>query len=265
MILRSSSSLNRDHNRSPVLVFLHYFSGAAVSWQWVIDELKADFRCVAFDLPGFGKARSLAFSSLPGYGAFVREKLAALNLDKNGFVLVGHSMGGKIALQVAAADALEGLRQVVLVAPSPPTQEQMPSEEKERLLNNHPSRANAETTVKNATQVDLPESRHETAIQTHMQAEDLAWKWWLLGGMNHSIAHQMEAIQVPVTVVASHDDPVISYDLIQKEVVELLPTAKLVELSDVGHLMPLEAPERLAQEIRDAVSQNSARKEVLIS
>ena len=39
----------------PVLVFLHYFSGAAVSWQWVMKILQADYRCIALDLPGFGE------------------------------------------------------------------------------------------------------------------------------------------------------------------------------------------------------------------
>ena len=41
---------------APTLVFLHYFSGAAASWQWVMRSLESDFRCVAIDLPGFGQA-----------------------------------------------------------------------------------------------------------------------------------------------------------------------------------------------------------------
>ncbi|MGF1521178.1 MAG: alpha/beta fold hydrolase [Leptolyngbyaceae cyanobacterium] len=238
------------------LVFLHYFSGAAVSWQWVIEKLEPNFRCVAFDLPGFGDAPSLTHPSLQGYATSVRQALAELELGE--FVLIGHSMGGKIALQVAAEPRIKGLRQVVLVAPSPPTQEPMPQENKERLLNNHPSRISAETTVEESTQKELPDSRKETAIQTHMQAEESAWNWWLLEGMNNSIADQMQNVQVPVTVIASHDDPVIPYETIQQDVMGLLPKVELVELSGTGHLMPLEIPDEISQVIRQLVSRQGS-------
>ena len=70
-------------------------------------------------------------------------------------------MGGKIALQVAADDALRDRRgrQLILVALSPPTVERMPEDEKERTLR-HPDRGEAEPTMKEATQQPLPTGRH---------------------------------------------------------------------------------------------------------
>lgn len=251
MTVQPEPSSNQTASDRPTLVFLHYFSGAAISWQWVTNELEADFRCIAFDLPGFGDEPPLESPSLAGYSTFVQQKLASLALNE--FVLIGHSMGGKIALQVATASSLNGLKQVVLIAPSPPTQEPMPAEDKERLLTHHPSRGNAETTVNQSAKRELPESRREIAIQTHMQAEDSAWKWWLLEGMKHSISDQMTSLKVPVTVIASHDDPVIPYEIIQTDVVGLVPEAELIELSGVGHLIPLEIPEKVAQTIRAIV------------
>jgi hypothetical protein len=38
------------------VVSLHYFGGSALSWQWVVEELAADIRCIALNLPGFGTA-----------------------------------------------------------------------------------------------------------------------------------------------------------------------------------------------------------------
>lgn len=228
------------------LVFLHYFGGAATSWQWVAEQLP-DYRCVAINLPGFGGRAALEQSSLQQYADAVVQELARLEIED--YILVGHSMGGKIALQVAAM-CDRAPSQVVLVAPSPPTQEPMPAEEKERLLNHHPSPDNARTTVTNATQQSLDQEQHDLAIKTHVVADSSAWRWWLLDGMEHSIADQVAHISVPVTVIASEDDPVISFDTIQSDVLDVIPHAELVVTQGVGHLVPLEAADWLAAQLR---------------
>lgn len=254
MLTRSTANLSYTSQGSgrPTLVFLHYFSGAAVSWRWVVEILKADFRCIALDLPGFGDAAPLEEPSLRHYSAFLREAFVELGLEN--VVLIGHSMGAKIALQVAADLDSDILEQVILVAPSPPTQEPMPKDERDRMLTDHHSLDVAITTVSGATQKPLPESRQTLAIRTHTQADDHTWRWWLLEGMNHSIADRLDQITVPVSVIASSDDPVIPWDTIQNDVVALLPGAELTQLSGIGHLIPLEAPEQLVQSIRNTIS-----------
>ena len=257
----SSPSVNSpqflDRGRGePTLVFLHYFSGAAASWQWVIEHLASDFRCVALDLPGFGQAPPLAEPSLETYSDFVWEALSALGIDQ--FVLIGHSMGAKIALQVAMSSLFAEPRQLILVAPSPPTQEPMPDDEKQRLLSFHPSQENAATTVDQATHIQLPTERRSLAIHTHTMAAESAWRWWLQVGMRHSIADQLHAIAAPVTVIASPDDPVIPFDVVQRDVIDRIAGATLVEQAGVGHLMPLEIPEKVANAIRQQVEQSSA-------
>ncbi|PZD70968.1 Dihydrolipoyllysine-residue acetyltransferase component of acetoin cleaving system [Acaryochloris thomasi RCC1774] len=233
-----------------VLVFLHYFGGAASSWQWVAEKLQPDHRCVALNLPGFGGAPVLHQLSLQQYADAVQSQLQQLGVES--YTLIGHSMGGKVALQMSANQAT-GLQRVILIAPSPATQEPMPSEEKKRLLGNHPSRENAETTIESAAKQSLSEEQREVAIATHITVDSSVWRWWLLEGMDHSIADQMSQIQVPITVIASKDDPVIPCQTIQRDVIDLIENAQLITTENVGHLMPLEQPEFVATQIRHVV------------
>ncbi len=236
-------------NNPPVLVFLHYFGGAARSWQWVTERLADNYRCVVLDLPGFGGASPLDRPSIEGMADYVRRETERLGLTA--FTLLGHSMGGKIALQVAADDSPgdQRVQQLVLIAPSPPTVEQMPDAEKERMLR-HPNREEAETTVKNATRRSLSAEQQTLAVETQLEIDEATWRWWLLVGMNHSIADQVGQINVPITVLASDTDPVIDSDTIQQEVMGVLPRAKLKRTQGVGHLLPLEDPEWVAEQIR---------------
>ncbi|MGB3532450.1 MAG: alpha/beta hydrolase [Microcoleaceae cyanobacterium] len=232
-------------NGNQTLVFLHYFSGAAQSWQWVARQLP-NYRCIAFNLPGFGGTPALQQPTIQRYAETISQAIAELELEN--YTLIGHSMGGKLALQVAATISQPPQR-VVLIAPSPITTEPMPDEEKQRMLNNHPSPENARTTLKNATKQPLDDQQQALIIQTHQNVEQTAWRWWLLQGMNHSIADLVSQLQIPVTVLASKDDPVIPYNMIQTDVIDLLPNANLITIEGVGHLIPQEAPDWVAANI----------------
>jgi len=232
-----------------VLVFLHYFGGSAASWQWVAAQLP-DYHCIAINLPGFGGMPAMEPASLQQYADSVLAELARLNIEK--YTLIGHSMGGKIALQVAVRGDRPP-QQIVLIAPSPATREPMPDEEKKRLLNNHPSKANAETTIKNATRQSLSDEQKTLAIATHVEVDDGAWRWWLLQGMNHSVADQLTHLGIPVTVLASHDDPVIPHTTIQQDVIGVIPNARLISTQGVGHLIPLETADWVATQLREIV------------
>src|SRR3954447_14379381 len=85
----------------PPIVFVH---GLAGSWQNWLENMPhfaaAGHRVVAFDLPGFGASDLPGEKiSIPGYGRIVDTLLDQLGLGPS--VLVGNSMGGFIAAEVA--------------------------------------------------------------------------------------------------------------------------------------------------------------------
>ena len=178
---------------------------------------------------------------------WVMEHVKKQGIEK--YTLIGHSMGGKIAVQVAACDEQGAVQQLILVAPSPPSTEPIPPEEKERMLR-HPDRHEAETTVKKVTIQPLTQEQHNLAVGTQLIADPATWQWWITNGTTRSIQDQTARIHIPVTILASEDDPAITFDTIRQSVLPALPAAKLIAIKQVGHLSPLEAPDWLAEQIR---------------
>jgi pimeloyl-ACP methyl ester carboxylesterase len=92
-----------DTGQGAPVVFIHGFGASLYSWRRTLPAVLAvGYRVIAFDNRGFG------FSGKPARGysnaAYVRLVVALLDsLDLPSAVLVGHSMGGAIAAEVALA------------------------------------------------------------------------------------------------------------------------------------------------------------------
>jgi pimeloyl-ACP methyl ester carboxylesterase len=92
-----------------VLVFIHGWLLSRSYWQPLIDILSPDYPCLSYDLRGFGDSqpssvseygqRSLASYSLQSYAQDLVTLLKNLNIS-NAW-LIGHSLGGSIALWTA--------------------------------------------------------------------------------------------------------------------------------------------------------------------
>ena len=88
----------------PPLVFVHGLSGAWQNWLEQIPHFARSHRVVALDLPGFGASPMPPWEiSIPAYGRFVRDFCERLEIEH--CALVGNSMGGFIATEVAIAEA----------------------------------------------------------------------------------------------------------------------------------------------------------------
>ena len=241
---------------TPSLIFLHYFAGSSASWSKVITQLQATAHCIAPDLPGFGDSEPIAERTVEAIAVVIAEMIRQLDLQR--YILIGHSMGGKVALALASTQP-PGLESLILLAPSPPTPEPITASERSRLLQTQGSRSAAEETVHKITAQDLNESAFERVIQDNLRSSPEAWQAWLECGSRQDISLTMTTVTVPVLVVVGSEDSVIPQALLQQEVVAALNAegnstgtahTQLVVVPNAGHLLPIEAPEAIVELIQ---------------
>lgn len=98
------------HGARPLLVLVHGYLGGAAQWAGEIAALSDRFEVFAPALPGFGDAAGAApLTSIGGFAAHVLAQMDALGAER--FILMGHSMGGMIAQEMArrAPDRIDRL------------------------------------------------------------------------------------------------------------------------------------------------------------
>jgi pimeloyl-ACP methyl ester carboxylesterase len=98
------------------IIFIHGLGSYLPAWKKNIEGLSSDFRCIAIDLPGYGKSSKHPHSGLMTfYAATVSQFMEKLGVERA--YIAGHSMGGQIAMVMSLyhSDKVKGL---ILAAPA---------------------------------------------------------------------------------------------------------------------------------------------------
>ncbi|WP_168222999.1 alpha/beta fold hydrolase [Oceanicola sp. D3] len=230
-----------DQGAGAPVVFLHGFSLDHRSWAPQLAAFSERYRCIAYDLRGFGQ------SSLPegDYDHVADLEVLRRSVDLDRFGLVGLSLGANVARAYAALHP-ERVTGLVLAssglaghnwgtAPRPP-------EEVSRVAQAQgPEAARAFWLAHPifASLTDAPEAR----ASVHRQVADYSlWHWRAPGrGARISDAGALSGLCVP-TLVVSGDRDVRGYRDIADTLAGEIPGARLERIA-AGHMVNLEAPE----------------------
>jgi pimeloyl-ACP methyl ester carboxylesterase len=232
----------------PTLILLHAFGASAQAWDSVIAELDGAYAVVALDLPGFGGAADhLQADGVADYADWVLRDLAARGVGD--FVLVGWSMGGKIALAVALQKP-KRLKALILVAPSPPSPEPMEPGARKAERDSFGDPAAARAALKEVAGDDIGKAPLDHAVTQRLTAARSAWDFWLDVGSKEDISAQVAGLRLPVLVLSGREDAHLGQAAVARHVTPHLPQLTETIIAGSGHLVPYEQPRILAQAVK---------------
>lgn len=247
-----SLNVEKDGIGEPTLVFLHYWGGTSRTWKRVIAELKNRHTTVAYDMRGWGQSdKSLAGYALADLADETLSLIEALKIKS--YVLVGHSMGGKVS-QLIASRHPKGLQGLVLVAPAPPTPVHLPAEMREAQIHAYDTRENVLRAIQ-LLSARMPDPVIvEQIVADSMSGSREATLAYPTAALLEDISSEVSKINVPTLVLAGELDKLDSIEQHKREVVARIPNAQLCIIKGCGHLIPIDEPVQLAMEIASLVA-----------
>lgn len=201
-----------------------------------------DVNVVAPDLPGFGGTSDDGFEhSLDAYADFVS---AIAERIPGGVHLVGLSMGGKIAMYIAARKPT-WLHSLILLAPSYPDATNVSPDALTSQL-----AAFADVDALTALVSGWASDTAPLVGWAQLASRD-AYAWWLTDGRPADIANVVGDISVPTLVMHGENDPLRTPDALRERIVDRIPNAELMVIAGASHCIQLDQPHITAGIIRD--------------
>jgi len=232
--------------RKPPLLFLHGAGGTHRHWGKQIRGLR-DATVVALDLPGHGRSKGKGRQTIEGYADLVAEFMAALDLESP--TVMGHSMGGAIALDLALryGDRLGGL---VLVGTGARLRV-MPS-----LLQG--LKGEFESTVDLLCRYLYGPSASEKMVRLGREEMLAIGPEVLLGDYlacdRFDVIDRLSEVRLPTLVICGEEDQLTPLKY-SRFLVDHIPGARLVTIPEAGHMVMLEKP----QETTDVIAKFSLK------
>ena len=238
------------------VMFIHGFGGDLNNWLFNLDAVAERHPVIALDLPGHGSSDArLPGTSLPALAAFIARFLDHAGVQGQ-VHLVGHSMGGAIALQVAL-DAPERVASVALVSPAGLGQEintgytdGFVQAQSRRELKPVLEQLFADPALVSRQMVDdMLKYKRLDGIEPLLS--ELGTALFAEGRQSTVLAERLQALDKPLLVFWGEDDQVIP----AAQAANAGPQAEVIRFPGTGHMAMLEK----ASEVNAALLKHLAR------
>ena len=250
-------------NRAQTLVLLHGFTGSAASWGQHLDTLaEYGLHIIAIDLPGHGRSgtpEDPARYSIERHQNDILAVLQAMEVHEGQAILLGYSMGGRIALYTAFSGFFRAL---ILESASSGIENIEEREERRRsdeALATSIEHEGVPAFVERwerlplfASQQTLPSDIKEALHAQRLQNKATGLALSLRGvgtGVQPPLYAQLPTLHIPVLLIAGALD--IKFTKIAQRMAQLLPQAQLHIVPAAGHTVHLEQPQVFTTLVKD--------------
>jgi len=236
----------------PAILLLHGSGVSARSWTFQLQNLGHALRILAIDLPGHGESDPIDNMTLEGYADAARGLLDALG---TGPVLVaGHSLGGAVA-QVLAARHPEMVRGLVLLS----TCVNLPETNGflHRFYRYLPASIQKVLFFSTAKKILFSPSASREAILLGMEELRACRPETILRDMAAAQAMDLQEVaqglRVPTLILCGNRDK-LTPPAFSARLRELISDSRLLIVAGAGHMLPLETPGRVSEELLEFVN-----------
>jgi branched-chain amino acid transport system permease protein len=225
------------------VVFVHGFVASRRWWQPAMDRLPAGFHAYAVDLRAMAREDQTAPDhTIAQYAADLHEFVEALGLDS--FHLVGHSLGGGVAM-LYALEHQERLKSLLLVDPLAPFGTKLLDPAAAEWVNAQYGNRDGITAVALGGCVIQPTGPYREQLIDDAMAWGRAGYRGMMDDMaRYDITARLGELTVPTLVTWGDKDMVIPFQGIV-EAFTKIPGCGLEIWHGVGHDAPIELPDRL--------------------
>ena len=253
----------RGKRGQPPLVLLHGFTGSAASWGAYLDTFAAHgMHVIALDMLGHGQSDAPEHAQRYSIGHCRTDMIAvlqSLDITQGEAVLLGYSMGGRIALYTALSGYVRAL---ILESASPgieDTQEREQRRHSDEQLAERIEREGVPAFVaywehlplfasQSALPGDIQANLHKQRLQN--RATGLANSLRGVGtGAQPALYEQLPTLPIPVLLLVGELDK--KFVAINQRMAQLLPQAQLHIVAGAGHTIHLEQPAHFERYVLD--------------
>lgn len=255
-----------NEHLTETIVLLHGFTGTVKTWGKTASHF-SDYRLVAIDLVGHGQTE--APEDVSHYS--MEEQIEILEnlfyqLKLNQFILIGYSLGGRVALSYTVKFP-ERIQQLILESASPGLKT-----EEERMARRKADEELAKSIEQNGlqsfvqkweniplfhSQKNLPIAVQQAVRKERLSQSEIGLANSLRGmgtGAQQSLWDQLDQLNRPVTLITGMLDE--KFCNIAQEMKLRLPFAELRLVENVGHAIHVENPKQFATIVKDAIEFN---------
>jgi 2-succinyl-6-hydroxy-2,4-cyclohexadiene-1-carboxylate synthase len=245
------------------VVLIHGFLGAPPMWDRVRAELEVEASAIdARWLPGHGRPPA------ESHGAGFDAEVEAIAAELRGDLLVGYSMGARLALAVALSHP-ERVRGAILIGVDPGIEDPRAREERIRWEEEEARAIEAEGLLRFLDRWEaLPVFASQRNLPSELAASQRSWR---LDHEPSAVAQQMlrlglgrmpsqwerlPSAKVPLRVLAGALDE--KFGAIGERIAAAAPESTFVRIPGAGHNPALEAPGRVAEEIARTLGKSAS-------